>query len=155
MVPYRLAYGQRPTTVIEFWLEGDDLRPDEITAASGVLPFMAWAKGDSLPSGRARRSGAWALDPACSRDEDFSTQLQRLLDRLEALPPILHEFVRRFDAGIGVGYSAGATNRNFGFHIDRRTIERLATLRLSLDLDLYPICEGEEDDGTESALDGA
>ena len=75
-----------------------------------------------------------------ARDEDLATQLQRLLDRLDALPPILHEFVRRFDAGISVGYSAGATNRNFGFHVDRRTVERLAVLRLALDLDLYPIC---------------
>lgn len=138
-----MAHGQRPTTVVKFWLEGDDLRPDEITAALGTAPFRAWAKGDPLPNGRPRRSGAWALAPGCSRDEDFAAQLQRLLDHLDALPPILHEFVRRFDAGISVGYSAGASNRNFGFHVDRRTVERLAALRLSLDLDLYPICPEE------------
>src|SRR6266508_64070 len=147
MVSYTLDYEQQPTTVITFRLTGDSLRPEIITETLGVIPFKAWAKGDvKKRAGNYYTFGCWSLIPTCSKYDPFETQLNQLLDQLEALPPALHEFVKMFHAEISVGYSSGESN--FGFTVDRRAIERLYRLGVVLDFDIYTV---HQDDDTEEA----
>ena len=148
MSSYNLDYGQRPTTVIAFRLTGDDLRPQLITQALGIASSKAWAKGDVRKRpGNYYTFGCWALNPSCSKYEPFEVQLNQLLGQLEALPPALKDFVKRFDGEISIGFSSGGDT--FGFAIDHRLMERLCQFGVALDFDIYAI--HEEDDDKKSA----
>lgn len=155
MNSYKLDYQKQPATVIAFRLTGDDLQPDIITQALGVTPHRAWAKGDvrsrTMKGNLLFTFGCWSIVPQADRREGFEDQLRRLLDLLETLPPILHEFATQYRAEISVGYSSG--ERNFGFSIDRETMERLCKLDVSLDFDIYAVAgknDGEDSDNNSS-----
>lgn len=152
MSSYRLAYGARPSTLVKFWLNGDDLRPEVITQALGIVPYRCWAKGDpivrngeTLP--HPYPTGRWGLIPAAaSPDEDFEVQLGSLLDQLEALPPILPELIATFDGVIVVAYSSDETN--LGFHVPSVLMKRLCRLGVALTFDLY-VVPGSDDPATD------
>jgi hypothetical protein len=143
MEKYALSYTLEPTTVVKFIMSGDDLEPNSITDNLGVLPFKAVAKGNTLPSGRLQRTGMWILTPTCSKYESFEVQISQLLDLLESLPSIFTTYVNHFDSGIKVGYSSGA--HNFGFFINRDTVRRICRLGLSVDFDIYPVHDDNEE----------
>lgn len=150
MSSYSLAYGLRPSTLVEFLLSGDGLRPDAITQALRIVPFRGWAKEDPIVrNGETRPNtrpiGAWGLVPtAVSPDEDFAVQLGSLLDQREALPPVLPDLIATFDGVIGVAYSSGEWN--FGFHIDSLQMKRVCGLGVALDFDLYPVAGSDDPD---------
>lgn len=150
MSSYRLAYGARPSTLVEFILSGDDLRPDAITQALGIVPHRGWSKGDPIAGNGVtlrikRPTGVWGLIPAgADPDEDFDVQLGSLLDQLEALPPVLHELIATFHAGIVVAYSSEETN--LGFHVPSLIMKRLCRLGVSLIFDLYVVTGSDDSD---------
>lgn len=146
---YQLAYDQAPTTVLTFILAGDALDPDEITQAVGLSPDDAWSKGMLQGGKYPKPTGQWRLYPGCSRDEPFETQLNLLLDRLEACAPVLRTYVERFNGVMSVGYSSGEDT--IGFFIDHTTMQRLARLGLQLWFDIYAIREHDTDDADETS----
>ncbi|HEX5505249.1 MAG TPA: DUF4279 domain-containing protein [Thermomicrobiales bacterium] len=151
MESYRLDYQERPTTVVKFWLKGDDLQPRAITRTLGVQPADSWAKGETIVrQGKIfpaqRKFGAWCLAPITSKYEPFEAQLSQLLERLESLPPALADWVRRFDGFISVGYSSG--EGSFGFCIDHSSMQRLCRLGLEIDFDIYPVRAANSDRDT-------
>lgn len=152
---YKLDYQKQPATVIAFRLTGDDLQPDVITQALGVTPHRAWVRGDvrskTTKGDLLFTFGCWSIVPQADRREGFEVQLRRLLDLVEALPPILYEFATRYRAEISVGYSSG--EHNFGFSIERETMERLCKLGVSLDFDIYAV-GGKSDDEDSTSKPG-
>jgi len=140
---YRLTYERRPSTVISLVISDENLEPDIITQALGVEPDESWSKGDPiLPDAppermRTHEFGRWALDVPCSPYDNFEEQLDKLITRLEALSPILKEYIVAFDGGIRVGYSSGEVS--IGFYLSSQIIQRMAALGLSIDFDIYPI----------------
>lgn len=147
---YKLDYQKRPATVVTFRLTGDDLQPDIITQALGVAPHRAWAKGDVRSKTKNGdllfTFGCWSLVPQADRHDKFEDQLLHLLDLLETLPPVLHEFVTQYHAEISVGHSSG--EYNFGFSIDKEMLERLCKLGISLDFDIYAVGDKNNDKET-------
>jgi hypothetical protein len=147
---YRLTHERRPSTVISLIISDENLEPDVITQALGVEPNEAWSKGDPIfPNAppehrRTHEFGRWELDAPCSPYDTFEEQLEKLITRLEALPPILKEYIATFDAGLLVGYSSGEVS--IGFYLSPQIIQRMAALGLSIDFDIYPI---EPEDGRE------
>lgn len=143
---YTLDYKKQPSIVITFRLTGDDLRPEIITQALGVTPSRSWSKGDirsKTNKGELLYTfGCWSTEPAADKQDRFEEQLNRLLEQLESLPPVLHDFIRTFHAEISVGYSSG--EYNFGFNLDRQTIQRLCKLGVALDFDIYAIRDKNE-----------
>lgn len=140
MEPYKLDYKERPTTVLEFRLTGDALKPAEITAILGIEPSEIKVKGQHFVHGRLRglpRTNSWHLKTPASKYQAFEEQLDILLTKLEGLPSILSKLIVQFDGIIRVGYSSGETN--FGFFLEPMVIQRLAKLGLSLDFDLYAV----------------
>jgi hypothetical protein len=141
---YRLAYERTPTTVISFMLSDENLDPDIITTNLGIPPDESWRKGDKrhlkglIPESIPPHTfGRWSLNPHCSPYDDFEEQLDRLITRLEALPPILKEYIEAFDGGFLVGYSSGEVS--IGFNLSPQIIQRMAALGLSIVFDIYPI----------------
>jgi hypothetical protein len=135
---------RNPTTVISFMLSDDNLDPDIITANLGVKPDKSWRRGDKpylngfTQNEMPRHTfGRWLLNPHCSPYEDFEEQLDKLIKRLEVLPPILKEYIEAFDGGFVVGYSSGEVS--IGFNLSPQIIQRMAALGLSIVFDIYPI----------------
>jgi hypothetical protein len=105
---------------------------------------MTWAvKGDPIhPDAppermRTREFGRWELAAPCSPYDTFEEQLEQLITRLEALPPILKEYITAFDASLLVGYSSGEVS--IGFSLSLQIIQRMVALGLSIVFDIYPI----------------
>jgi Domain of unknown function (DUF4279) len=74
-------------TFATFRLAGDALKPDEVTAALGLSPTHARAKGDTVPIGRkgkatfVQRTGIWLLE--ASRTASLERHLIHRLDVVE------------------------------------------------------------------------
>ncbi len=154
---YTLDYQVQPSTLVKFWLTGDDLQPDVLSATLGVVPFAAWTKGEAivrrghtLPAVRIR--GAWCLEPGTTPDQPFEVQLRQLLDRLEALPSILQEFVQVYAGVISVGMSSG--EGHFGLFIDHTAMERLCRLGVAIGFDLYTVSDGGDPNSTTNGSTG-
>ena len=156
MEPYRLAHSEEPTAVVEFWLKHERLDPQYVTAALGVPPTVAWAKGErpSHDIGQRlapRRFGAWCLAASASRRDPIIAQLGVLLDQLGQLPPIVRELTREYGGFISVGYSSG--EGAIGFLLARDTLARLSDLGLAIDFNIYPVAVPVEDQAEEAQAD--
>ena len=144
---YALAYEKRPTMVVRFSLSGDELSPAIITEQLGIPPSESWRKGDAVPIShrttfeprKTRMFGRWALSPNCSPYDDFEAQLESLLSMLAPVAPILRTLAVQYNGEIKVAYSSGESN--FGFHLSAELINRLQTLAVAVDFDIYPVVD--------------
>lgn len=150
---YRLEYTEQPTAIVYLSLKGEDLVPEEISDALGVLPDKAWKRGDvkrprkpvtkdiNLP---VYTFGHWALNAPCSQHDEAEYQIEQLLTRLEELPGILKNYIEAFDSAIVVGYSSGEVS--IGFYLPALILRRLSGLGLAIVFDIYPVSRITSDD---------
>ncbi|NTW02500.1 MAG: DUF4279 domain-containing protein [Oscillochloris sp.] len=150
---YRLGYTEQPTAIVYLSLKGEDLVPEEISDALGVLPDKAWKKGDVKKPRRPVAKdinlpvytfGHWALNAPCSQHDEAEHQLEQLLTRLEELPGILKKYIETFDSAIVVGYSTGEVI--IGFYLPVSILRRLSSLGLAIVFDIYPVSRSTGDD---------
>jgi hypothetical protein len=149
-----LEYNTRSDTTVYFTLTGEDLLPDEISAALGVLPDQSWKRGSAKQPNKpvpvsatlpVYKFGRWSLNAPCSKEEDDEYQIDQLLNLLERLPPILKSYVELYDGGIVVTFSSREVN--IGIYLSSSIIQRMSELGLSIVYDIYPAIQEEEDDG--------
>jgi Domain of unknown function (DUF4279) len=146
---YALTYEVTPSTLVYFALQGEHLQPAKISELLGTQPHKAWAKGDRRRGKNKDGTpatytfGLWEIVPDCSPYEDFDTQLDLLLTKMEKLPPIIHDLINEYGAGLAVRYSSGEWN--FGFHFDQEILERLSKFKVSIDIDIYTVSDDEEE----------
>lgn len=124
---------------------GDDLVPEDITAALGVTPNWQARKGDvtTFRTGRIRteRSGAWCFSPERAV-EDLETQLLKMLDQLNRDLAVWRQITSRFDANVFIG--AFLAGKNEGFELSAATLSALSARGLALHVDVYGPDEDEE-----------
>jgi hypothetical protein len=66
---------------------GDDLRPEEVSAAVGLVPSDCWRKGDPAPEGprySPKRTGLWSLDSDRTEDS-VEAHAEHLLSKIRHL----------------------------------------------------------------------
>jgi hypothetical protein len=132
-------------TKITLRFHGDDLDPQELSNLLGAMPTSAAAKGATLrsESGRERmaRTGQWHLRvEATAPDEEFDSQVTRLLDHLTSDLDTWRDLSGRFDGNLFVGFFLGSSNE--GVVIDPETLGAIAARGLELGFDIY----GQSDD---------
>jgi len=111
--------------------------PESVTEVAGFEPTQQWVKGESYGSkGGIRTHSRWELASPASSASPFEVQLTALLDFLEQRAESVRAVTSRFEAGVQVAANIHATF-NPGFHAATRDVQRLADLKLSLDLDIY------------------
>ncbi|MCY4755790.1 DUF4279 domain-containing protein [Pelomonas aquatica] len=118
---------------------GDDLIPEEITAALGAAPTKSETRGEVLRSrnGRERvaKQGSWRLDAANMEPEDTNAQVQELLSKLTADLTVWHDMARRFEIDLFCGWFMGQTND--GAELSPATLLALGARGIALSLDIY------------------
>lgn len=126
-------------TAASLRLFGDDLDPDEITAALGKQPDVAERRGDTIrtPSGRERiaRRGRWSVKVDRRTPGDLDAQVAELLagttDNLE----VWRSITARYDADIFCGLFLNEQNE--GLMVSPAILKMLGERGISLDLDIY------------------
>ena len=150
---YRLECTRQPTAIVYLSLTGENLVPEEISDALGVLPDKAWKKGDVKKPRRPIDKdihlpiytfGKWALNAPCSQHDEAEYQIEQLLTRLEELPETLKTYIEAFDSAIVVGYSSAEVS--IGFYLPVSTLRRLSNLGLAIVFDIYPVSRNASDD---------
>jgi hypothetical protein len=131
-------------TYAYFWVQGDFLI-SEITTILGVSPSVSNEKGDTMKYriGKKWDCGNWQLHSPLSRNEIYQdSHISALLKILKPKTELIFKIQSLYETGINcVGYY---TNTHPGFHIDKETIQNLATLNLSIDFDLYCLCDNHD-----------
>jgi hypothetical protein len=123
-----------------FRVMGADLYPDKITAATGLVPDLAYRRGDLRPNGRPQRAGMWSLTSTPGVDEGgnhLEDHLRSLLDRLEPRATTIRGICEqdRLTADFYCGYFMGQANS--GFVLSPSTLAGVAALGAELGLDIY------------------
>lgn len=129
----------------ELLLTSPCFNPPEVTARLGISPDRTWIKGDSVQGTGAKRPHCgWCLSTAADAGPDLELHVKALLARLL---PVKHKFLQlRQQLGMVSELSCvvyvGDETPSVSF--DAQTLEDLATLKVSLDIDLILIDPLEE-----------
>lgn len=122
---------------VYFTATSEELTQQELAANLPFKPLTGWSKGDLRKTGKSRNTfSRISYEPFDSEACDLERQIERLLTELEKDSKIVRELAQKASAYIAVcrhQYVSG----NAGIHFDAKTIERLAKLNLSVDIDTY------------------
>ena len=129
-------------TYAYFFVRDFDCDVSEITGLLGFAPTEAHNRNAPLPSGRRRKFSSWRRVSDLPRDTVFvSEHLEALLPILESHRAEIESVSTKFHLGLQcVGYF---TDAHPGFHMTTDLLARVASLKLSIDFDLYCYCGGE------------
>lgn len=120
-------------------ITGGDLRPGEVTAALGVEPSLAYARGDVVSSThgatRKARFGLWSLAAPDTEPADIDAQVSALLKSLTSDLAVWQSLDDRFDLDLFCGWFMSHLNE--GVEISPPTLRALADRRIALGLDIY------------------
>jgi hypothetical protein len=118
---------------------GDDLAPDEISAALGSAPTRSEARGEILrsSSGRERvaKCGGWRLEATVTAPEDTNAQVRELLSKLTPDLAVWRDIASRFEVDLFCGWFMGQTND--GAELSPETLLALGERGITLSLDIY------------------
>ena len=119
---------------------GDDLIPDEISAALGSAPTKSEGRGEVLrtPNGTERgvaKRGCWCLHAGDAAPEDTHGQVRELLTKLTSDMNVGRAISQRFDVDLFSGWLMSQTND--GAELTSETLLALGERGVALSLDIY------------------
>ena len=116
-------------TYAYFHVRGFDCPVEQISELLQLAPSSTWVKGKPGVAGRPRQFSNWELCSPLPRTEVFQdSHRERVL-----------QAIKLYECGLqGVGYY---TNENPGFHMEAELVSRIAAFGLSVDFDLYCLCD--------------
>lgn len=132
-----MAHLQR--AVASLRIAGDDLEPDQISAALGADPTYGQAKGQevSLKDGRTRiaKFGQWRLHATETEPEDLDGQVAELLGKLTNDLAVWRDLSHRYKIDLFCGWFMGGANE--GVTVSANTLKALGERGIALSLDIY------------------
>ena len=127
------------TTSASLGFYGDDLDPDEITAALCGVPTVGVRKGQpwvtDLGAEKVARTGSWRVVAERSCPGDLDRQIAGLLEHLTDDLAIWNDLAGRFRGRLFCGLFLKAGNE--GATLKPETILAMGARGLLLDLDIY------------------
>lgn len=111
-----------------------DLDPDIVTALIGRPPTRAHRKGDVRGKSVAR-IGGWFLTEDGRSPQTVDEIVHRLLEKLPQELGVWRDLATRYDVQLLFG--SHVLNWNRGFSLPKELLQRLASMELSLDFDIY------------------
>jgi len=118
---------------------GDDLLPDEVSAALGAAPSMAYARGDEVASKsgmtRTARAGLWSYAGPDTSPGNIDTQVTELLSGLTSDLLIWEGLAERFKIDLFCGWFLRSLNE--GIEVSAETLLALCERHIILGLDIY------------------
>ncbi len=115
---------------------GEDLEPQEIERILGVEPSDTVRRGDRIgPRGESSKHGAFLL----TREAESQEQVSRVLEDLFALLPDSEELWASLKSRfkLQVRFGAGIYRTYSGFGVSAAQIDRLARMRVDVEIDVY------------------
>ncbi len=133
-------------TYAYFWISGA-FSASDITADIGISPTETHEQGEPMRyrPGKTREESVWEVHSPLPRDEIFMVaHISALLELLEPKKKVIKTLQSKYETGINcVGYY---TDAHPGFHMEAKIIQKLAELNVSVDFDLYCLCDHEEEE---------
>lgn len=137
---------------VAFMLLGDDLDPNAVTAALGILPNSCARKGDERRSPRGQllghhRQGWWRLDSTpllkVTGDEakDINEHLKVLLEQLLPNRASILDFAARNESYVDVVWKSTYLYAGTGPLIEARYLKGITDLGAGIGFDIYQIDE--------------
>ena len=133
---------------VSFRLIGDGVPVDEIESSLGLTPDFIGKKGEHLQGNIIRakaHTNFWTWQFPAESNMPFEEQISGLLDVIEPKKAILQEIMSLPDVQGELFLGYGSENGQGGAYISHDTLSRLSDLGLSLDIDLYPPPNADED----------
>lgn len=131
---------------VYFTATSEGLTQEELSANFPFKPLTGWSKGDYKKNGKTKyKFSRISFEPFESEACDLERQLELLLTELEKDSETVKQLTQKATAYISVcrhQYISG----NAGIHFDNKTIQRLAKLNLSVDIDTYIVGNAIKDD---------
>lgn len=134
---------------VSFRIHSDRLDPTEVTAQLGLIPDMAYIKGELSPPGSVTgrsypyRTGMWLVETPLPRTAELDAHLRALLDLLGSKVAMIHAFKAQ---GYTIDFYCGLflESDNEGLALSAETLARVAALGAELDLDIYAVFDDEK-----------
>lgn len=118
---------------------GDDLDPDELTAALGGVPTVGVRKGGIWHTSRGAEKiairGMWRVETERCEPGDLDSQINALLAPLTRDLKVWCRFAARYEGNIFAGLFLAEWNE--GVVLEPATLAALGERGLRLDLDIY------------------
>jgi hypothetical protein len=111
-----------------------DLDPDVVTDLIGRPPTRSQRKGD-VKGKSVARIGGWFVEEYGVAPQTVDEVVCRLLDKLPRDLSVWHELAAGYDVNLRFGLHVLSWNR--GFLLPRELLQRLASMEVSLDFDIY------------------
>jgi hypothetical protein len=122
---------------------GDDL--SKVTKIIGTEPDKSWIKGEhysqKFPKA-IRTHSRWQLNSGLDKNNSFDEHIAALLKRLEPLRDKIKILSDQFEVGICCAIYTYEANP--GIHLSENIVQRIASLGLSIDFDMYCFNEDKE-----------
>ncbi|MDP2259977.1 MAG: DUF4279 domain-containing protein [Caulobacter sp.] len=126
-------------TAVSLGFYGDDLNPDEITAALGATPTIGVRKGQMWVTSRGAEKiapvGSWRLRADRQSPGNLDRQILDLLNSLNDDLAVWKDLSRRFGGRLFCGLFLATGNE--GAVLEPETISAMGARGLRLDLDIY------------------
>jgi hypothetical protein len=121
---------------VSLMITDESCSPEEITRLTGITPTTTWHKGEATQGTiLLRKTNGWVLQSALPRESPLADHVNSLLTAVEPFRTQLRELTEKYFSllACAVYFDQHAPE----VHLDARTIAKLGTLNLGLDIDLY------------------
>lgn len=135
---YPAAMAELARALATVRITGDELVPDEITAAFGCEPTRSWARGETLTSHgvtRTARFGMWSLVAEDTAPADVDSQVSSILGRLTSDETVWSRLRTSYSIDLFCGWFMERGNE--GVTLEPETMLALGRRGISLAVDLY------------------
>lgn len=124
-------------------INGDDLRPEELSVVLGVQPVLGVRKGETFMSrGRSgttvtARTGMWHFGTGDREPPNIDEQITELLGSLRDGADLWIDLTNRFSCYVTVGAWFTDDSWTGGLVLEPKALGMLAERRLAIDFDMY------------------
>jgi hypothetical protein len=122
--------GMSPGNRVYFLATSEKHDLDELIALIGVEPTRTWKKGKNI------RHNGFEIQPSAKETGEVEDKLQAVIRVLLPFKADLQALSTIANTGIQIAYW-GYKDQMWGMHFDTETVQGIATLNLSVDIDLY------------------
>jgi hypothetical protein len=136
-------------TVVSLCIYGDDLVPEKVSEALGVIPAHAHRKGELMksrsphaPRTVAYKTGVWIFKLTGQAPQEPEDVTLALLDQLPDDESVWTDLSARYHVRLKYGLFVEAWNR--GFDLSPTLMARIAQMRAEVGFDIYADLEGDE-----------
>lgn len=123
----------------------EDLEPEEITTALGIVPTETWKVGDLISKKATfhHKQNGWSLKSKLEDSATLEDHVESVLEQLKpSWQPLVKMCTRYYTEIECVIYVFGDDSP--AIHFNRETLKRISELNAEIDIDLYILPESEE-----------